>query len=76
MSIEWIKHDDKMERKKREKKNFHWTRMCLSLRLGPIDVNWKQSLFDEARESFLFLFFFENIAFKARRDSAYDSRDL
>lgn len=41
---------------KREKKNFHWTRMCLSFRLGPIDVNWKQSLFDEARES-LFVFF-------------------
>lgn len=37
--------------KKREKRNFHWTRMCLSLRLGPIDVNWKQSLFDGARES-------------------------
>lgn len=54
LSIEWIKHDDKM--KKREKKNFHWTRMCLKLRLGPIDVNWKQSLFDGARESpFVFL---------------------
>lgn len=26
--------------------------MCLSFRLGPIDVNWKQSLFDGARESF------------------------
>jgi hypothetical protein len=25
--------------------------MCLSLRLGPIDVNWKQSLVDGARES-------------------------
>jgi hypothetical protein len=45
-----------MEKKRKEKqkkkhKNFHWTRMCLSLRLGPIDVNWKQSLVDGARES-------------------------
>lgn len=55
MSIEWVKHDDMMEKKRKEKqkktKNFHWTRMCLSLRLGPIDVNWKQSLVDGARES-------------------------
>jgi hypothetical protein len=61
------KKSKKKDNNTAQQHNFHWTRMCLSLRLGPIDVNWKQSLVDGARESLFvvelyFFFVFARLA--------------
>lgn len=50
--------------------------MCLSLRLGPIDVNWKQSLVDEARESLFCSLSFSSIVFLQHPRALSDGTDI